>query len=228
MESIAAAAAERAGMRPKTLGRLTSVNGIRRRVRSKTAVAVLAGAAAVILAGCGSSGGTTSSQPAPSGGASSAQPSSETSPSTQAGGGMSTRTQNAILAIKTAAQHVSGGKPYDLETEHYQGNEVWDIKVASDHHRPYELYVSSNGQKVVHHSRHDSDSDTKRAIQARVSFSNALKTAAQRAHGRLSEAEIDDGNGGKTVWTATFQGSGGEHEVIISAETGKVIRVKTG
>jgi uncharacterized membrane protein YkoI len=195
-------------------------------------------ALATVLAACGGEGtnqagsGEQAGSPgqastaAPGGGAGSAT-SGRSSSSAAAPAGLPPRTRHAIRALRTAAGKVPGGQPYDLETERYQGKNVWDIKVASDDNKPYELYVSSNGRNVVHQSRRKSDDDTTKALEAKVGFSDALTKAAERGHGRLSEAEIDS-DGGQVVWTATFTRSGGgEHEIIIDATNGNVLRVKT-
>jgi uncharacterized membrane protein YkoI len=212
----------------------------RRNPRPKrlAAGATMIAAVATILAACGGGGNNQAGSSGPAGspgrtataapgGAASATSSAPSSSSMAPAAGISQRDKHAIRALRTAAGKVPDGRAYDLETEHYQGTNVWDVKVASDHNKPYELYVSSDGRNVVHQSRHKSDDDTTKALKATIKFSDALKKAANREHGRLSEAEIDRDRG-RIVWTATFTGSnGGEHEVIINAKNGKILRVKT-
>lgn len=192
------------------------------RIRLPLAMAVVTG----LAAGCG--GGAASGENADS------KPTTPANTTTAAGssseGGKassgSARLSKAVRAVQTAVAKVPHGRAYDLEDERYQGRQVWDIKVASGKQRPYELSVSADGGKVLHRSRHKRDDDTTKALQAKVSMDDALRTAGKKAGGRFSEAEIDN-SGSKVVWSATFKQSGGaEAEVIMDAKSGKVIRTK--
>ena len=54
----------------------------------------------------------------------------------------------------------------------------------------------------------------------------ALRIAARRAHGRLTEADLDTERG-VLVWSVTFERSGDrETEVDVNARTGRVVRVE--
>ncbi len=139
-----------------------------------------------------------------------------------------TRVDRAVRALHTARRKVARGRPYDLESERYRGEQVWEIKVAKGQRRPHKLYVSADGRTIRRHTRarHRGD-DAPKALKARVSLARALRTADKRTTGRLSEAEIDRTRQGTVVWTATFERSGDrETEVTIDAKSGKVTRIE--
>jgi uncharacterized membrane protein YkoI len=132
-------------------------------------------------------------------------------------------------ALATAGDAVPHGRPYDLETEVYQRKSVWDIKVASGKKPEYELYVTADGDKIVHKEHKDSrDDDAAKALKAKISLAHALKIADRHAKGHsLDEAEIDTQHD-TVVWTVEFKKSNGQdREIIVNAKSGKVIGTKT-
>ncbi len=131
-----------------------------------------------------------------------------------------------MRALDAATKKVPRGRPYDLEIEHYRGKEVWKIKVASGRDRPHEFYVSSDGRQIVRRNRHKFDDDAAKALKARVTLRDAVRTAAKRVNWRLEEAEIDR-HRGTLVWEVEFAERGREREVLVNATTGAVIRVQT-
>lgn len=192
---------------------------------SKAFVSVVSGL--IVLAGsaCGTSGsnnGSGGSVDANNSGASTAAAGS----SSTTGSGDSNLSR-AKHALATASDTVTNGDAYDLETEHYKGNSVWDIKVASGKKPEYELYVSADGGKVVGKEHKDSrDNDAAKAVKAKVTLSDALDTADKHSKGSpFDEAEIDS-HKGTVVWTAKFKKSNGDREIIIDAKTGKMVGTK--
>lgn len=188
---------------------------------SKVFVSIVSGL--VVLAGsaCGASSDDSGSGNSDSGSHASNADSAATN------GPDGSRLSRAQHALATASDTVPQGKPYDLETEHYKGAAVWDIKVASGKKPEYELYLSANGNKVVHKEHKDSrDDDAAKALKANVTLSEALDTADKHSKGHpLDEAEIDS-HKGTIVWTAKFTKSSGDREIIIDAKTGKMIDTK--
>src|SRR5699024_5909713 len=179
---------------------------------SKTCAAVAS--ALVVLTGsaCGASNSTSSSgaDDPGSGHTSSAADSATTS------GSDDSRLSRAQRALSTAGDAVPHGKPYDLETEQYQGQPVWDIKVASGKKPEHEVYLSADGDTVVHKEHKDSrDDDAAKALKAQVTLAEALDTANKHSKGHpLDEAEIDS-HQGTIVWTAKFTKSSGDREIIL-------------
>jgi len=127
---------------------------------------------------------------------------------------------DAVRAVETASRGIAG-RPYDLDRERNR----WEIGIASGQER----HVSLDGRKLLATRRDDDDSrDAARVAQARVSLAAALRTAAGRAQGTLTDAEIDTAAGGTLVWTVSFESSGDrETEVAVDARTGKVHSVRT-
>jgi uncharacterized membrane protein YkoI len=129
----------------------------------------------------------------------------------------------AVRALHTARD---SGRPYDLERDRHRGRRVWEVDVTSRSGPPKELKISADGKRVVHRKTiHDSD-DAARVRDAKVGFATAVRTAAKRASGRLTEAELDREHG-RLVWSATFERGATETDVDVDARTGKVVRVRS-
>jgi uncharacterized membrane protein YkoI len=121
---------------------------------------------------------------------------------------------DAVRAVHTASRGVAP-KAYDLEREHRR----WEVKFADGTER----HVTLDGRRVTATRRDDDGS--RRVSRARVSLAGALKTAAKRAHGTLTDAEIDTSRG-RLVWKVGFERSDDdETEVIVDAKSGRVLRV---
>jgi uncharacterized membrane protein YkoI len=127
----------------------------------------------------------------------------------------------AVRALHTARDT---GRPYDLERDRYRGRRVWEVDVAPRSGAAKELKISANGKRVVHRKTVRDSADARRVRKAKVSFAAALRTAAKRASGRLTEAELDRERG-RLVWSATFERGNIETDVDVDAKTGKVVRV---
>jgi uncharacterized membrane protein YkoI len=203
-------------------------------VRARTGLAVAAALGFGVLGAtaCDSSasdGSTANSEPAGSTPAATREPSAP-APTGATADAAASRVSRAVRALKTARERVSHGRPYDLETERYKGNPVWEVKVASGNQRPHKLYVAANGKKVVRSIRAKRiGDDAPKVLGAKVSLTKAIRTADKRAGGRFSEAEIDRTDGGTIVWQVTFKRSGErETEVIVNAKSGKAIGTETG
>ena len=83
--------------------------------------------------------------------------------------------------------------------------------------------MTLDGRRVTATKRNDDRS--RAAASTRVSLATALRTAAPRAQGTLSDADLDRERG-TLVWSVNFEASGDrETEVEIDARTGKVLRV---
>jgi len=132
---------------------------------------------------------------------------------------------NAVKAARTAAGEGSG-RPYDIERDRQRGNAVWEVDVTSGSGRSTELVVSADGKKIVRRGTSRRSDDANLAGDAKVSLATALRTAGGRASGKLEDADIDR-EGGRLVWTATFERRGSETEVLVNAKTGKVVDVIT-
>lgn len=193
-----------------------------RTIRSPLTATATTLAAAGLLA-CGSA----DSSPAKTTGAAGGWGSASVSATAHAAAS-TTRVSAARRALATARKAVRHGRPYDLERDRFRGKSVWEVNVASGSQRPYEVLVSANGRKVVHRHRDDHRSDdATKGRHAKVGFRRALRIAARRGSGALSEAEIDRDRSGRIVWTATFKRSGGaETEVAVDARTAKVVSVR--
>ncbi len=150
--------------------------------------------------------------------------SSPTSSSPTSAGEYSDSVDAALAALRTAADAVPGGRPYDLEQDDFDGQDAWEIKVASAGDT-YKLYVSADGTDVVDKAQDRSPGDDLRKIQqAEVEAADALRTAADEHSGaEFDELEIDTRNG-TLVWEIELVRNGGsEIEVYVDATTGKII-----
>jgi uncharacterized membrane protein YkoI len=121
---------------------------------------------------------------------------------------------DAVRAVRTASKGVSH-KAYDLERDRNR----WEVKFADGTER----HVTLDGRKVTS-TRRDDDRST-RVAAARVSLASALKTAAKRGNGTLTDAEIDT-HRGTLVWSVSFERSDDdETEVTVDAKSGRVLSV---
>jgi uncharacterized membrane protein YkoI len=115
---------------------------------------------------------------------------------------------DAVRAVQTASKGISH-KAYELDRERNR----WEVTFADGTQK----FVSLDGRRVTGSKRDDRSSA---AASARVSLATALRTAAPRANGTLTDADLDR-EGGRLVWTVGF----GETEVEVDARTGRVVRV---
>ena len=129
----------------------------------------------------------------------------------------------AVRAVHTARD---SGRPYDLERDRFRGNPVWEVDVSRRSGSPRELKISADGRRVVHRKRTDWSDDAERVRDVKIGFAKALRTAATRANGRLTDAELDREQG-RLVWSATFERGATETEVDVDAMTGAVVRVRS-
>jgi uncharacterized membrane protein YkoI len=122
---------------------------------------------------------------------------------------------DAVRAVQTASRGLSH-KAYDLERDRNR----WEVKFADGTER----HVTLDGRKVTA-TRLDDDHSA-RVASARVSLASALKTAAARGNGTLTDAEIDTTRGGTLVWSVSFERSDDdETEVRVDAKSGRVVSV---
>jgi uncharacterized membrane protein YkoI len=122
---------------------------------------------------------------------------------------------DAVRAVQTASKGISH-KAYDLDRD----GKRWEVKFADGTER----HVTLDGRKVTSTRRDDDRSS--RVAAARVSLASALKTAAARGNGTLTDAEIDTTRGGTLVWSVNFERSDDdETEVLIDAKSGRVVSV---
>ena len=121
---------------------------------------------------------------------------------------------NAVRAVQTASKGVSH-KAYELDRERNH----WEVTFADGTQR----HVSLDGRRVTATKRDDDRSSA--AASARVSLATALRTAAPRASGTLTDADLDRERG-TLVWSVNIEAAGDrETEVEVDARSGKVLRV---
>lgn len=153
---------------------------------------------------------------------------SRTSESSSPSSDLTERTQAAVSALETAADAVPNGRPFDLETDTYRSDEVWDVKVASGGNE-FHLYISEDGSSVVNQEQDEiADDDAQKVAGVQLSAVDALKQVAGQYGGDVSEIEIDTENG-KDVWQIELnQSDGTELEVTIDANTGDEVHKSAG
>lgn len=158
-------------------------------------------------------GGTTTTAPASTATAGQASPTGEVSD-----------VADAVAALQTAAAEVPNGQPFDMERDTHQGDDVWEVKVASDGDE-YELVVSIDGADVVDSEQKDSpDDDVAKVDQAQVDAVTALQTAAAAEAGALDEMEIDSDDDAILRWEIELRrDDGSEVEISIDAMSGDII-----
>jgi uncharacterized membrane protein YkoI len=121
---------------------------------------------------------------------------------------------DAVRAVQTASRGVSA-KPYELDRERNR----WEVQFANGTER----HVTLDGRRVT--STRGDDDRSRRVASARVGLAKALRTAAARAHGTLSGAELELERG-RLAWSVSFEASGDrETEVEVDARSGRVVRV---
>jgi len=138
-------------------------------------------------------------------------------------GGAQTRT--ALTVIDTATKAVSGGSVFDLEKDHDQGKQVWEVKVADGKGRQFDLDISADGSTVVRrHQDRTPDDDIAKLHTAKITVQKAIGVAASHAQGKgdLSSLEIDTTGGGTVVWQVGFGGDDGT-TVLVDAHQGTVV-----
>jgi len=121
---------------------------------------------------------------------------------------------DAVRAVQTASKGVSH-KAYELDRERNR----WEVTFADGTQR----HVTLDGRRVTATKRDDDRSAA--AASARVSLATALRTAAPRANGTLTDADLDRERG-TLVWSVNIEAAGDrETEVEVDARSGKVLRV---
>lgn len=132
---------------------------------------------------------------------------------------------DAVAALETAAAVVPDGQPFDLEDDTFQGERVWEVKVASGG-QEFKLIVSRDGASVLEQRQADRpDDDVGKVASARVSAIEALTIAAAEVDGSVSEMDIDRTSDGTVVWEVEMQQTDGSKvELKIDASTGEIVR----
>ncbi|UNX54753.1 PepSY domain-containing protein [Georgenia sp. TF02-10] len=209
---------------------------MKRTFATATAVAL-----AVALAGCGEDSpddpddGTTATVTATTGGATTTAATETPSPTGTADGtGTGTGetagdVAGAVAALQAAAGAVPDGQPFDMETESHQGQQVWEILVASGGQQ-HEVFVALDGSEVVdQHEEAEPDDDVQKVEEAQVDAVQALQTAAEQNGGTLSEMEIDSTEDGTVVWQVELrQDDGSTVETLVDATTGDLVPAPAG
>jgi uncharacterized membrane protein YkoI len=197
-----------------------------RRFRSTFAVTCLA--LAVLLAGCGDEDpGASGADQAPSttgqtttSGATPGRPTtSSTAAAAEAAG-----VEAGVRALQTAARAVPQGKAFDLDDETRGGQRLWEVKVASGR-RQFDLTVAADGSKVLDRREDPTpDDDVRKLGSVRVDAARALRLAARRQPGQVTDVDLDTTDAGTVVWEVDVrQADGARATVSIHARTGKVI-----
>lgn len=179
-----------------------------------------AGPNTVTSTGSGAGGGTSSS---------STSAGTSTGSSGTSSGNASSGIADAVTALQTAAAAVPDGQPFDLERDRYQGQQVWDVKVASDGNQ-FNLYVSADGTDVLSRQQDQTpDDDIAKLQSTQLDAVQALRMAAGDEGGSLSEMEIDSADDGSVVWQVELrQADGSVIEENLDAQSGEVVSRQTG
>ncbi|MFP5347866.1 MAG: PepSY domain-containing protein [Actinomycetes bacterium] len=198
---------------------------------------MVGGAVLIALAasGCGGGGTTSGEAGSPSGSASSPGEGAQTSGSASSEGGSaaspsgsvsaSEQVSQAVDALATAAGAVPNGRPFDMEHDTENGQQVWEIKVAADGNQ-HTVYVSLDGKQVVG-KRQDQkpDDDVQKLQSVKVEAADALRTVADKEPGAtLDELEIDTNHDDKVVWEVELRrADGSEVEFDVDAVSGQIL-----
>jgi uncharacterized membrane protein YkoI len=187
-------------------------------------------ALAVLLAGCGGSDNTSSGQQATSTTSSATTNQSATSSSaattssTVASGSADDSVAAALRALQTAARAVPNGKAFDLDDDTRGGQPSWEVKVASGQ-RQFDLDVTADGARVLNRREDRTpDDDVRKLRSVKVDAQRALRLAAQRQAGKVTDLDLDTTDAGTVVWEVDFrQPDRSTTTVTIHARTGKVL-----
>jgi uncharacterized membrane protein YkoI len=197
-------------------------------MRPRSAFAATCLALAVLLAGCGGSDNTSSGQQAT---ATTSQPTTSssaatTSSTTAATGSTDDRVAAAVRALQTATRAVPNATAFDLDDDTRGGRPIWEVKVASGR-RQLDLAVTADGDRVLARRQDRApDDDVGRLRSAKVDARRALRLAAQRQDGQVTDLDLDTTDAGTLVWEVDFRQPDGSTEVVaIHARTGKVVDI---
>lgn len=200
------------------------------KIHRATGVAA-AGLAVVGLAACGGDDPDDDQMPGPDqgnsdSGESAQQPTSATEPPA---GDTSFERDGAPIdtaqsALRTAADAVQNGQPFDVELESHDQQGVFDIKVASNRDE-FKVLVSSTGDQVVSQDQQNEPSDDVGKLdEVQVDASQALETAAQQEpDASLREMEIDENEEDQVVWDIELlRADGSEVDYEVDANSGEI------
>lgn len=177
--------------------------------------AAAAGLASVAIVGCGGSN--------PDG----AHPAAPTASSAARGDVAPVATVQA--ALRTAAQAVPNGRPFDVEIETSGNQAQFDVKVASDG-AEWKVEVDSAGTRVLSQQKAAKPSDDAAKLgKARVDAGKALDAAAQKEPGaNFKEMEIDSA-ATTVIWQVELvRSDGAEIEYGVDANSGAVLGTGLG
>lgn len=170
------------------------------------------------------------------GNAPTSEPSSTTAGSSTGGGGSGAVASDdaapfevARLALVTASEAVSNGRPFDLDVDTRDGTAVFEVKVESGGSET-QVIVDSSGTSVMSSQASSTpDDDIAKLDSAQLTAVDALDRAAElEPNARLEELEIDSDNG-TVVWHLELKRSDGvEVELELHAGTGDVIEHEIG
>ncbi|HWD46652.1 MAG TPA: PepSY domain-containing protein [Actinomycetota bacterium] len=199
--------------------------------RPRSVLAATGLAVAVLLAGCGGSDTTTSGQQATSTTSTTTSQSTTTSSaattsSTAASASTDASVAAALRALQTATRAVPNGKAFDLDDDTRRGQRVWEVKVASGQ-RQFDLDVAADGTRVLNRREDPTpDDDVRKLRSVKVDATRALRLAAQRQDGQVTDLDLDTTDAGTVVWEVDFrQPNGTTTTVAIHARTGKVVDI---
>ena len=126
--------------------------------------------------------------------------------------------------MKTAAQAVPNGRPYDLEADSGNGRRVLEVKVASGGNE-FKVVIDESGTNVVSQTQQSKPGDDVAKVEgAKIDAGRALQTAADREkNATLDEMEIDTYNGA-VVWKVELvRPDGSDVEIAVDAQNGNII-----
>jgi uncharacterized membrane protein YkoI len=204
--------------------------------RPRSVLAATGLAVAVLLAGCGGSDTTSTGQQATSttsatttSQSTTSQSTTSSSPattSTAASGSTDASVAAALRALRTAARAVPQAKAFDLDDDTRGGQPIWEVKVASGQ-RQFDLDVTADGTRVLNRREDPTpDDDVRKLRSVKVDATRALRLAAQRQDGQVTDLDLDTTDAGTVVWEVDFrQPNGTTTTVAIHARTGKVVDI---
>lgn len=113
----------------------------------------------------------------------------------------------------------------EFDQNDYSAGGEYEIKSIANN-KEYEIKIDANTGKVLSAKQERLDADDiakyKAMKRAKVSLTQAIRTAAQNIKGKVIEAEFDGDNGQSVYEIKVVKGSQ-LHKVIIDSMTGKII-----
>jgi uncharacterized membrane protein YkoI len=209
--------ASRPGATLKVKGTTEEMSPMRKPIQ----IAMMAGAAGVIVAGGTAAAFAVQGGNQPTKATTTYSTSAPTTPASPKAAG----TVNAAQARQIAQQLVRGGTVTETGLDHEHGKAVWEVDLTKNN-RHYEVHIDAATGKIIGAGASKaSASHASQPAAGKVSAVQARQIAQQRVPGAMVTETDFDHEHGKAVWEVDLTRQHRHYEVHIDAATGQVLGV---